>query len=146
MASAQYSLLSEIAIAALLAVSVNGCGGTGVPVYPASGHVEFADGTRMTGGSVSFRPVQAATGASARGQIRPDGTFTLTTFTPDDGAALGRHQALIVSALGGDRETPNPAQPQLDPRFSNYDTSGLEFEVTTDAAQNEFKIVVDKVR
>ena len=146
MANTQYSSLSGIAIAALLAVCAGGCGGSGVPVYPASGHVEFADGTRMSGGSVSFRPVQATMDASARGQIRPDGTFTLTTFTPDDGAALGRHQVLVVSALGGDRESPNPAQPRLDPRFSNYDTSGLEFEVTTDTAKNEFKVIVDKAR
>lgn len=132
-------------LAATLAVTAGGCGGSGAPVYPAGGRVEFADGTPMNGGSVSFRPVQVQADASARGQIRADGTFSLTTFSPDDGAALGRHRVLVVAALVGDRETPNPAQtPQLDPRNSNYDTSGLEFDVTNDPAKNEFTIVVGK--
>jgi hypothetical protein len=135
------------AMMVLLSTLIVGCDGSGVDLYPVRGRVEFADGTPLTGGSVSFRSDQVAGGVTARGQIRPDGTFSLTTFTPDDGAVPGKHQALVVSMLLGDRETLDPSRtPQLDPRFSNYDTSGLEFDVSDESAKNDFKIVVEQRR
>lgn len=52
------------------------------------------DGKPLSFGSVMF---QSATGEQpARGDIQPDGAFTLTTFKPGDSAIVGSHRVRVV--------------------------------------------------
>ena len=122
-----------------------GCNRGQEPTYPAGGKLVFPDGEPLTSGSVSFRSLDGSKPYSARGMIQPDGTFKLTTFAPDDGAVEGRHEAVVVAPPPHIRpdvaDTPRIPRP-VDPRFSNYDTSGLEFTVTRDARKNQFTIQV----
>jgi len=45
-------------------------------------------------GTVTFFP---ASGQAATGEIRPDGTYELTTFRRGDGAVAGEHKVVIVA-------------------------------------------------
>lgn len=133
-------------VAALVLVGVVGCGGT--RTYPVQGKVVFPDGTPMTAGLVVFEPVEAQRPPiSARGPIEADGTFRLSTFQPGDGTIVGRHRVLVTPPtrtrpgrnVDQDEKSP-PAV--IDARFRSFDSSGLEFAVTS--GKNDFTIVVKK--
>lgn len=123
-----------------------GCGDRKIATYPAGGIVTFPDGKPLVRGLVSFRPLDGnAKLPSARGQIQPDGTFELATFKPGDGAVEGRHQAAVVIPPGLSREAFKEKVPvSINPRFNDLEKSNLTFDVTTDPANNRFKIVVTK--
>lgn len=106
------------------------------------GTVHLPDGTPLAGAWVSFRPNTGESRVAARGQVQPNGEFVLSTFTPEDGAIVGGHQAIVTMPLGGDREG-TVSGPSIDQRYANYDTSGLTFTVSTNHAQNQFDIVVE---
>lgn len=63
------------------------------PTYvPVTGTVKYSDGTVPTGdiASITFQPASAAPDTKgASGTIQPDGTFSLTTINPGDGARPG---------------------------------------------------------
>ena len=129
----------------IAALTICGCGGGKYPTYRAGGRVTFADGKPLTTGWISFRALDSEN-VTARGQIQPDGTFELTTFTRGDGAVEGRHQALVMAQVyRNEREAPQgtpPPPPLIDTRFSSFESSGLEFTVTNVPEQNQFNIQV----
>lgn len=112
-------------------LSFTGCG-SGMPTtYPVHGEVVFADGSPLKGGRVEFR-IEPEEGKriNARGEIAVDGTFKLTTFSPNDGALAGEHEVVIVpiASLISIGEQPPPPEP-IDPKYGRYETSGLKFRV-----------------
>jgi hypothetical protein len=120
----------------LLAFAI-GCGSKAT-TYPAGGKVVHADGKPVSNGSVTFRSQAGERPVTARGPLQQDGTFKLTTFASNDGAVAGKHQALVsVTVVEGDF-----SPPRIDPRYTHFETSGLEFTVTTDPVQNDFLIQV----
>jgi hypothetical protein len=152
---ARYDAVREIvasrrisAFSAVCALTILGCGSGNIPTYPVVGTVKFKDGAPLAGGTVSFRSSDNSEHLTARGEIDENGEFTLTTFEPGDGAVSGRHQAIVTPPIqraprGGGWEAP-PTMPKINRRFSSFDTSGLEFEVSDSAASNRFDIVVTK--
>jgi hypothetical protein len=121
-----------------------GCGSK-TPTYPAGGKVTFADGSPLTSGFVIFRSLDDPQHPSARGSLQASGEFELSTFADGDGAVLGKHQVLISTPPAGGRPGVGPPPgPQVDARFSGYETSGLEFTVGKNASENRFDIVVKK--
>ena len=80
-----------------------GCGSDRPETTPVGGIVTW-DGRPVTEGRIMFYPEN---GRAATGQIGSDGTYSLTTFKPNDGAMLGKHRVTIkaVSVVGG---TPQP--------------------------------------
>jgi hypothetical protein len=131
---------------ALLVALFVGCDHSGTPTYRTGGTVKYEDGSPLFAGTVSFRLLDSAEGSSARGDVQPDGSFELTTFTLGDGAVLGRHQAVVVLPTQGGRpgfQLPAPPPP-IAPRFASFETSGLEFTVTDSPEKNRFEIVVTK--
>lgn len=130
----------------LVFVPLVGCGRGGTPTYSAGGKVQYEDGSPLFAGTVSFRSLENVNHPAARGEVQSDGSFELTTFSPGDGAVLGRHQVLVVLPTQGGRpgfKLPTPPPP-IAPRFSNFETSGLEFTVTETPEKNRFEIVVAK--
>lgn len=112
---------------AAIAVGTVGCG-DGLPsVTPVEGKV-LLNGKPFTTGRVMTMP---DAGRGAGGEIRPDGTFVLTTFNDGDGALPGIHKAAVRAY-----ENPNVTDPEADlgkslvpKRYTNPITSGLTIEV-----------------
>jgi len=125
------------ALVALLLLCVAGCG----RYYPVHGTVTYADGTPVTEGLVVFERQEGGTAITARGEIQPDGSYRLSTAKPGDGVPPGKYRVLVAPKTDlNDVDKPRPAP--FDPSYTEFNTSGLEFEVKPDAT--EFPIRVTK--
>ena len=120
-------------ILAALLVAVVGCGPSR-GVIPVTGIAKLKDGTPLARGHV-FLTGGGETGA--RGQIGPDGTFRLGTFTATDGAKPGTYTASILGATEEDTRSydeklnqTKPAPPSLvDKKYDAAATSDLRVEI-----------------
>ncbi len=74
-------------------VTAGGCRDGRPTVVKVSGRV-LIDDKPLTTGVVRVVPADAA---PASGEIRPDGTFTLSTFRPGDGCVPGEHPVAVVA-------------------------------------------------
>ena len=125
-----------------------GCADGRPATYPVQGKVLFRDGTAVTSGTVEFESIEQR--LNARGAIRSDGTFHLSTFAAGDGAVAGRHRAVVVQLLfaQGDRAIHHDHAPgtraarAVHPKHSRYETSGLEFQVA-EGRKNVFTVKVE---
>jgi hypothetical protein len=132
-----------MSLVGVIVVALSGCGRNGaLPTYRAGGRVTFPDGKPLDGGRVAFSPVQTNLGPSASGEIQPDGSFQLSTYSPNDGAIEGEHVALVVPPLPKNLEGMKTIPMAIDPRFTRFETSGLKFTVTRDPAKNQFMLQV----
>jgi len=128
--------------ALLIALAVVALGGCAQKTYPVTGKVAFKDGKPLAGGMVVFSPMDPATTVGARGYILADGSFELSSERPGDGSLTGRYRVLVKPPLQGKGEDdPLRKVPLIDPRYTKFETSGLEFEVK--AGPNHFDIVVE---
>lgn len=115
--------------AAFVLLGVAGCGGHEKETATVKGTV-LLDGQPFTGGAVVFTP---AAGRAAMGKIAPDGSYTLGTYRPGDGAIVGHHQVSVVPPMPVNETDPvSPLAYKLPPRYGNGETSGLEFDVESD--------------
>lgn len=90
---------------------------------PVSGQV-LIDGEPLVHGQVAFIP---ESGRPSSGVLDEQGRFTLSSFAPNDGAALGVHQiAVIAQEALSDTETKWHAPK----KYANHETSGLTWEIT----------------
>jgi hypothetical protein len=125
-------------------MAIAGCGDG---MYPVQGKVLWSDGTpaaELVGGIVSFESVEAD--LSARGEIGPDGSFSLSSLRKDDGLPPGTYQVLVAPS------DPDPSEDKSSPRilgrrmlparYRHYKSSGLE--VTVEAKTNQVTLTVDK--
>jgi hypothetical protein len=132
----------RVTLLALLLAAAAGCGSR--PTYPVRGKVVFKDGTPLTSGLVRFRPAEANLQVTARGDIQKDGTFQLGTYHEDDGAVPGKYQVAITPPPRPKRRERPIGKPVIDPRFEDFDTSGIAVEVAK--RKNDFTIVVESPR
>jgi hypothetical protein len=128
---------SGAAATALILLGLAGCEAN--RTYPVAGKVVFTDGEPVTGGLVMFEPLDQPT-VCARGHIRADGTFHLSTYKTNDGACAGRHRVLVQPPMPNNRQ--ESQSPPIHPRFGSFDTSGLEYTVTP--GKNTFTIEVER--
>jgi len=121
---------------AIFALSVVGCRDSGRPkVVPVEGKVLY-NGKPLEFGVVAFQPSR---GQPAMGIIRPDGTFTLATYRPEDGVPLGHHKVRISCYSSQDPKNQPPPDEQVSERpigtlfiprkYTVFDRSGLTAEV-----------------
>src|SRR5436309_2312718 len=73
-----------------------GCGDDRKPLYPVQGRVLFEDRPPPQA-LVVFHPLgdQGKEAVRPRGQVGPDGSFTLTTHNPGDGAPAGAYAVTV---------------------------------------------------
>jgi hypothetical protein len=135
-----------ICLATLILLLIGLFSGCGTGVYPVEGRVVWSDGsptTELNNSIVLFE--NAAANTSAQGQIKPDGSFTLTTNTPDDGALPGEHRVAIIEVgrkpLGGP-DASLMAPGAMDARFSDPNTSGLTANV--EPGVNKITLTVER--
>ena len=101
-----------------------GCGAEN-GVYPVQGQVVSTAGIAPTFGIVEFRSV--TNGRIASGSIRRDGSFSLTTQKPNDGAVVGDHEVILVRFINvedGPIHTHGHAV-EIPERYADYETSNL---------------------
>jgi hypothetical protein len=130
--------LTTLAALALLA----GVAGCGSDRYPVTGRVTYEDGSPLTEGNVIGHSGEGATSVTVQGNVRPDGTFEWGTDKPGDGAKPGKYRVAVVPRGLGDAEMAAGMLPAVESKYSDPDTSGIEFEVK--AGRNELNITVTK--
>lgn len=109
------------------ALCMVGCNNSGLTTV--TGKVTYND-KPVTTGTISFVSADKPT---AYGEIEPDGSYSLKTVKPGDGATPGSYQVTVISLEDmGDRmpEDRNPLPPPMVPnKYSTAGTSGLTAEV-----------------
>ena len=112
--------------------------------YLVHGMVVYPDGRPLTRGTVEFEALGLKKPITASGEIAPDGTFQLGTFAVNDGAIAGQHRVAVIAdyEIGTEIERPEMLPPPvLNPKFSDFKTSGLEF--TVKPASNNLLVEVE---
>lgn len=126
----------------LFAGALAGCSDGRPPTYPVSGQVVFDDGSPVHVGTVELKSREH--NLHARGEIDPDGHFTLTTFQRGDGAVAGAHECVVVQmVMAEDVANLRPSSDGVvHPRYGSYATSGLVVHVS-DEDPNELQLNVE---
>jgi hypothetical protein len=125
-------------------LAIAGCSGK-EPTYPVTGKVVYKDGTPAAAGvfvvfESTKEPYQRANGA-----IKPDGSFTLSTDRPENGAIQGPHRVCIqpISADGAGMNLTPQLSKKIDPKYFEFRTSGLKFDIKP-SGKNEFVVEVER--
>ena len=133
---------SLVAIGTLM---LAGCGSSGPATVPVHGTVTW-QGQPLDNGTVVFHPVDVAADGLRRtpmAQLRPDGTFQMSTFAEGDGVMPGRYSVSIQSYTEGvvvDFIDPSKASKSRIPqRYTTPQTSGLTADVAPDADSVELQ-------
>jgi hypothetical protein len=83
-------------------------------------------------GTVMFTPVNG-NGPTATGELNSDGTYTLTTYKPDDGAPAGQYKVVVMALEDTSNKLPedrNPLPPPIVPdKYTSLATTDLTAEV-----------------
>ena len=111
-----------------------GCGGSAartMTTLPVKGKVTYK-GQPLVRGTVLFEPDGA--GREARGEIKTDGTFVLSTHKEGDGAVPGNHR---VSITGG---TGKASSAKIPGKYGSLGSSKLEIEVTAEKTDYPFDL------
>ena len=120
-----------------------GCGSEYPARYPVSGVIKFRDGSPVKTGTIETSVPGSPW--TATGTISRDGTFSLTTVKPNDGAIAGEHQVIVRQLI----VTYLPVQGHhdhgklVDPKFADYKTSKLTLTVNK-AGNNQVELIVDE--
>jgi hypothetical protein len=111
--------------------------------YSVHGRVVYEDGSPLTEGIVAGEMDKGdETRVMARGNVASDGAFSWGTQRPGDGAEPGKYRVVVIPRAVSEYEASQGKLPDVDPKFSNPQTSGLDFEVTP--GKNELNITVTK--
>jgi hypothetical protein len=125
------------AAAGLVLLAAGGCGPR---LYPVRGLVTYPDGRPVTEGLVVFESDGAGKPVTARGDIRPDGRYELSTFRPGDGVPPGKYHVLVAPRSDPNAVDRAPKPPPFDPRYASFQTSGLEVEVAGGTADYPIQV------
>ncbi|MDR1483994.1 MAG: hypothetical protein LBT09_04135 [Planctomycetaceae bacterium] len=106
-----------------------------------SGQVTYSDdGSPLTTGTVCFETDTY----TARGNLEPDGTYTLTSVTKNDGLPEGEYRVSVLNAIKGFGEDDATNIPLIDPKYGSGSTSGITFQVTP--SSNRFDFTVERYK
>jgi hypothetical protein len=121
----RWTALIQAVFAACLACTFVGCG---PDYYPVTGTITLHDGSPLTKGLVIFERIDEGPPMTARGEIQPDGRYSLSTEQPGDGMPVGRYKVVINPLDTSDVPDEQKVLP-FDVKHLNINTSELEFEV-----------------
>ncbi len=131
----------DLLLALVLLTSVAGCGES---LHPVRGTVTFEDSSPVPKALIIFESVDRppAESLTGRAEVQADGAYQVSTNAPGDGLPAGKYRVLLASTeVMINVDAPPPRLP-FDKRFTDFSTSGLEFEVKPGA--NEFPIRVTR--
>ena len=139
-----FTAVGSIGVCTLLLFAA-GCNRPPQAVYPVRGVVQWGNGQAATELAQATVELQVVSGpeirVSPRGEVQPDGTFVLKTYSPADGAPAGKYKAIVMPKQSFDDERRQVSV--MDPRFQNYTTSPLTVEVKT--SDNDVKLLVERL-
>jgi hypothetical protein len=122
-------------------IVLGGAVGCGNRLYPVHGTVTLEDGTPLARGMVMFESSGEGVPVMARGELKPDGSYQLSTYRPGDGVPPGKYRVQInhmdLSEVPDERKNL-----PYDIKYLRYATSGLECDVK--AGSNEFPIKLER--
>ncbi len=127
-------------------VLLSGCGQSRPMTYPITGKVQFDDGAPVRMGFVELRS-KSTPPVNARGRIESDGSFKVGTYSADDGALAGDHEAIIIQVLsppllhGGQTKHERDHGAAIDTKYGDYASSGLSVSVRADEPNSQTLIV-----
>lgn len=135
-----------VGLVALATVGCSGGGGGGASLYPVKGKITYK-GAPVAGATVTFIP--AGLGQPATGQTDASGVYNLNTGTRP-GAAAGQYKVTVTkyATSGTTQLTPEDmakmqkegktpeAKSEIPGKYAAPQTSGLQANVTQDAAKN----------
>lgn len=125
---------------ALAAVCLSGCSDAPFKLYPVKGKVSFADGSKLPGDS-TFRTIHFYPNGneprSPNGSIADDGTFTLGSIEPGDGAPEGEYTVVISCKSDADYRN-GVIKELMIPKYASRTTS--PFKVKVPGGDYDFKI------
>jgi hypothetical protein len=107
--------------------------------FPVHGTVTRDDGAPIKESLVVFESIDRQPNITARGDVGANGEFELGTGAPGDGAPAGKYRVKVTQLMSNPDE---PPQVTFDPRFGDFNTSGLELEVKR--GPNDFAIKVTR--
>lgn len=114
------------AVPAYILLLQTGCSKSPYDLAPVSGKVTV-DGQPLPDGQVMFAPRatsgSAKAGKPALGNVRPDGTFSLSTYADGDGAVVGEH---LITLYG---PAPEISLPSGIPPFEKVTLPGRQVRV-----------------
>lgn len=123
---------------ALAVIALVGCSGR----YPVSGRVTYDDGSPLQEGTVIGEAVVDGKPVSVQGAVRSDGSFEWGSDVPGDGAVPGEYKVIVQPRALGDAEMGEGKVPDVDGKFTRYDSSGLKYTVKPE--RNTFNITVTR--
>jgi hypothetical protein len=126
--------VSAAALLLGLSLGLVGCGAGGPASGEVKGKVTF-NGQPVSGGSVSFSPIDIPEAKPAVGDVAADGTFQLSTNTANDGAAVGKHRVAYSAPLPAEAADPNRPPPPSPLQGAAIEPS----EVEVKSGPNEFQ-------
>lgn len=122
-----------------MAMSLAGCGSGRSGTAIVRGKVTF-NGKPVPNGTVNFIP---DTGPSASGEIQADGSYTLTTYKPGDGAVPGTHKVTVVAMQDQTTRLPEERSPLPPPIVPVKYTSLATTDLTANVEDKENTINFD---
>jgi hypothetical protein len=139
MHSAKHRLLIHAALL-LLACTSAGCGSERAKTASVKGTVTFR-GKPVPNGTVTFIP--SGPGPAATGEIQKDGSFTLTTYRPGDGAVLGTHKVIVVAVEDTSTRLPEERNPLPSSIVPDKYTSAATSDLSAEVKEGENVVVFD---
>src|SRR5687767_259479 len=118
--------------------------GCGTGRYPVIGRATYENGTPLTEGNVIGYLEDGEASITVQGPVKRDGSFTWGTDRPGEGVKPGKYRVAVIPRALGDAERAAGKLPAVDEKYSNPNTSGIEFEVKPQ--KNELNITVTKPR
>ncbi len=135
----QQRRLAVLSILSVLSI-LGGCG-RGITTYPVRGTVTLDNGEPLAGATVSMEAVDQS--LSATGQTDAQGRFTMSTLKAGDGMPPGTYRALVQPPASPDPDSPTPMP--FDPKYTRYDSSGLEFTIDGPVADLRIRLELNGV-
>ena len=138
------SFLASILLGALALITA-GCGPSHPPTYQVVGKVVFENNEACQLGTIEFRSLDHL--VSARGKIEKDGSFTLSTWEPEDGAVAGNHQVIVQQMIITEDLSfaAHGHGPRVAAKYGDYASSGLSA-IVEPIEKNEITITLKLVK
>jgi hypothetical protein len=104
-----------------------GCSSGRVPV---TGTVKYPDGSPLEGGTVIAEAKIEDKNVTVQANVEADGSFELGGIQAGDGAFPGKYRAVVMPVALGDADLAAGKTPSVEGKYTRFESSGIEFEVT----------------